>query len=543
MDYAKVVGNAAAQPKVRHDAIPLHHVAQFQGHSVLIDLKAVKPTATKEERFSFLLKDLAVSPADVSEVYVVPTTQLLRVGFRSEAPMLIALEKLRAGAQWAAAGGRKVSGWAIQDLLTKVRINAFPQLVELDLLTTHLSKFGQVISAVRGEEKMIPGALDGSVQVTMKLGPGKTLPQFIYMVDSGLTLCDQLMLYTDQHQRHCYRCGLPSHIGLHCKAAGRARNAPASLWSVLTLPEGVPNPNGTPLPPSGGILSGGLPTGGLNGGPPSGGPALGARPKTRREIVVPFGQSAELPRVDAVEKMERRGVVPVERSNGPLQVDAVDKMESSGVVPVEQPSGSLQVDAVDKMESSGVVPVEQPTGSLQEDDLQETIDDREAAMSSEEQAPSDNYTAGYQEHQTLGSLQLTQASQPSPLPPLPEDDYGLSLGSDPCMNSEVWPSLTTQQFRGETQKRSLSLSPSPSSSPTPNLPGSTSFRSPKTKTRRSRSKKKRGTSAENLSEKREYTREDFLKQKSQKKVEDTSHPAGSRFAILPVDQPDDGSAP
>ncbi len=477
MNYARAIG-IAGPSQVPHDAVPHHHVAKLQGHSLLIDLKAVKPTATADQRMELILNDLAAT--DVKEVYVVPTTQLMRVGFWSAPPCEAALEKLRAGVPWAAAGGRLVTGWAIQDLLTKIRITAVPADLHLSFLTTHLAKFGQVISITRNMLKMIPNATDGSVTVTMKLEAGKVLPQFIYLIDSNNVLCDQLMLYTDQHKRHCYRCGLPSHIGLHCKAAGRAKNAPVGLWSVLELPEGV-DPSTGLRQPSDGQLHGGQPDVSqlprnhpVDDHPTNGQASSGHAKIGKQAIPAKTGQAAKvngplsLPRTqDEPGKME---VVPVELAalGGRPQVDAVDERREE--VPVEQaaPGGQLQVDAVENEDG----PVERPEGQLQD-----------------------------------------------------------------------WPNLALQQFRGEAKKRSLSCSPPSSPSFTP-LPGDTSFRSPKNKSRRSRSNRKKGggqaVDPAKLSPAKPYSKEQFLKaSKPLLQSSLSSFSDASRFDVL-SDQHDDG---
>jgi hypothetical protein len=507
MNYARAIG-IAGPSQVPHDAVPHHHVAKLQGHSLLIDLKAVKPTATADQRMEFILNDLAAT--DVKEVYVVPTTQLMRVGFWSAPPCEAALEKLRAGVPWAAAGGRLVTGWAIQDLLTKIRITAVPADLHLSFLTTHLAKFGQVISITRNMLKMIPNATDGSVTVTMKLEAGKVLPQFIYLIDSNNVLCDQLMLYTDQHKRHCYRCGLPSHIGLHCKAAGRAKNAPVGLWSVLELPEGV-DPSTGLRQPSDGQLHGGqpdvsqLPRSYPVDDHPTGGQVSSGHAKIGQQAIpAKTGQAAKV-----------NG--PVRQKDGPLSLprtqDEPGKME---VVPVELAAlgGRPQVDAVDERREE--VPVEQAAhgGQLQVD----AVDERREEVPVEQAAPG-------------GQLQVDAVENEDGPVERPEGQL------------QDWPNLASQQFRGEAKKRSLSCSPPSSPSFTP-LPGDTSFRSPKNKSRRSRSNRKKGggqaVDPAKLSPAKPYSKEQFLKaSKPLLQPSLSSFSDASRFDVL-SDQHDDG---
>jgi hypothetical protein len=114
MSYAEVAaargGSAPADRLPAAAPTPLHHVAYLQGFAVLIDLRAVKPNLSKEERNQFLLQDLAVDIATVTDVFMVPSTQLLRVGFVAAEPCQAALDKLQAGVPWSATGGAIVYG-------------------------------------------------------------------------------------------------------------------------------------------------------------------------------------------------------------------------------------------------------------------------------------------------------------------------------------------------------------------------------------------------------------------------------------------------
>ncbi len=91
MSYADALNSsrggvaAAARPPAAAPT-PLHLIAYLQGHAVLIDLRAARPNLSKEERNSFLLRDLGINPVDVTDVFMVPSTQLLRVRFHAEGP-------------------------------------------------------------------------------------------------------------------------------------------------------------------------------------------------------------------------------------------------------------------------------------------------------------------------------------------------------------------------------------------------------------------------------------------------------------------------
>jgi hypothetical protein len=102
---------------------PLHHVAYLQGFTVLIDLRAVRPNLTKEEKNQLLLKDLAVDIASITDVFMVPTTQLLRDKFIAVEPCQAALDKLPGGVPWLAAGVTLVYGWSPLDSLYRVHVS------------------------------------------------------------------------------------------------------------------------------------------------------------------------------------------------------------------------------------------------------------------------------------------------------------------------------------------------------------------------------------------------------------------------------------
>jgi hypothetical protein len=50
-------------------------------HVVLVDLRSVRPGLSKEERKIFVLQDLSLNVADITDVSMGQSTQLLQVGF------------------------------------------------------------------------------------------------------------------------------------------------------------------------------------------------------------------------------------------------------------------------------------------------------------------------------------------------------------------------------------------------------------------------------------------------------------------------------
>jgi hypothetical protein len=77
-------GGAAVAARMAPAApLPLHDIAHLQGHAVLIYLHFVHSGIIKEERNVLLLQDLGLNVADITDVFMLPSPQLLCIGFGS----------------------------------------------------------------------------------------------------------------------------------------------------------------------------------------------------------------------------------------------------------------------------------------------------------------------------------------------------------------------------------------------------------------------------------------------------------------------------
>jgi hypothetical protein len=247
MSYADALsgsrgGAAAAARPPAAAPTPLHHIAYLQGHAVLIDLRAARPNLSKEERNSFLLNDLGISPADVADVFMVPSTQLLRVGFHAEGPCSAALAKLQVGVPWAATDGALVYGWSPADSLSRVRVSGCTPHLDTDLVAAHMAQFGRVVQSARGVDRSFGNVFDGVIHFTIQLYNDITLPHFIFIEDEGGHLAERLFVFSDQHRRRCFRCGHTGHVGQFCRTAIKASGATEALWSKMVSPAGAPAP-------------------------------------------------------------------------------------------------------------------------------------------------------------------------------------------------------------------------------------------------------------------------------------------------------------
>jgi hypothetical protein len=228
-------GPRAAQAPQRPPPMPLHHLAYLYGHSFLVDFKAVRSTATKNELADFLLKDLQLPPLDVVSFYVDHVLQHLLVTVESEAVFTAAVDRLHAGVPWAAAGGALTHGWATTENLTAVRVSCIPPFLSTDVVAAHMAQFGRVLHSHRGFNRAFPRAADGVLHLSMHLEDPTLLPGFIQVVDEQGHLAVSLAVHTDGGRRVCYKCGGGNHVGLWCRAASRLSSASPSLWSTLVV--------------------------------------------------------------------------------------------------------------------------------------------------------------------------------------------------------------------------------------------------------------------------------------------------------------------
>ena len=296
MDYAGAARAALAngRPQAPAAHVPLHHLPHLQGgFSLLVDYRAVRPAASKVERADFVLKDLAIPPLEVLLIYVEHATQLLVVTLESEPIYLAALERLRNGVPWGAAGDALVYGCSTLDSITSVRVSNIPRGLSTEFVLAHMQQFGRILRHAVGRDRLFPRAGDAVLHLTMQLDDPELLPQYITVVDSQGALAESLAVHTDAQRRLCSRCGRAGHFAQRCKAGTRSPDAPPSIWSVLLAPPPPPGSQplhasppevpqqGSPPGPSGGRsgpsagppagTSGGLP--GPSAGPPAGPPA------------------------------------------------------------------------------------------------------------------------------------------------------------------------------------------------------------------------------------------------------------------------------
>jgi hypothetical protein len=242
MDYSAAAqrgqGQQRSQDRREGTQQPLYHLPYLFQKTVIIDVKSVKPTATRNELADFVLQCLPVQPMDVVSVYTDHVSQHLFVTVDTDNVFEATLDALRTGVAWAAAGGALVYGWSTEEALTQVRVSSVPPYLSTEAVVSHMAAFGRVVRVSRSGHRLFPRAADGVIHLSMHLTHPDTLPAFLQLLDEGGHLAASLAVHTDGRRRHCYKCG-GNHIAMWCRASGRSAGSSTSLWSTIRVTPAV----------------------------------------------------------------------------------------------------------------------------------------------------------------------------------------------------------------------------------------------------------------------------------------------------------------
>jgi hypothetical protein len=90
---------------------------------------------------------------------------------------------------------------------------------------------------------MFPSAYDGVVHFNLQLLEGITLPNFLAIREEGRSLLNVAYVFSDLHQKVCFRCGQLAHLGQYRRAMVKPMVDQGPVWSFLDVPAHQPQPS------------------------------------------------------------------------------------------------------------------------------------------------------------------------------------------------------------------------------------------------------------------------------------------------------------
>ena len=214
--------------------LPSHCAPCLQKQAIFVDLRIAQPDYTQSERDDFLCKDLGLTEEDVQEIFLDPSTLLLRIVLSSEDLYTATLARLSAGVPWTATG-RTVYGWPTAAPLHPIRLSGVPKSFPISEIIAHFREFGDVSRIYQTCDKQWTSACSGVVKLSVRVAPGKVLPHFVEVLGQDGVLVERFAIHSETHRRYCFRCGSSGHLGPFCRASSYSKTAPPGLWSSLRL--------------------------------------------------------------------------------------------------------------------------------------------------------------------------------------------------------------------------------------------------------------------------------------------------------------------
>ena len=192
------------------------------------------------EWMDFLEKDAGIDLKDVSDALQHSITGHLLIQVPSEEKYKEILKKAEDGVQWTKYN-RRVYGWSAGEETLKVHLHNVLHDSDLEKAIEVISRHGTVINREVHHYKQAPMIRNGIVTLTMRVGPEAEMPEFIYEESCGNTI----QVFSDKHQRSCWRCLGKGHIAAFCQRPVRTQETAehSNTWAKI-----VAGPTPAPLP-------------------------------------------------------------------------------------------------------------------------------------------------------------------------------------------------------------------------------------------------------------------------------------------------------
>jgi hypothetical protein len=185
----------------------------------------------------FLLCDLGINPANVTDIFMVPPHN----SFMSESMLMGPAWLPSPSCRWESPGLPQRELWSTggcqrPSCLGYVFLAAHPTLTQTVWRPT--CQFVRVVQSARGVDHSFGNVFNGVIHFTIQLHNNITLPHFIDIEDKGGHLAECLFVFSDQHRRCCF-C---FHVGQFCCAVIKASGIFEALWNKIVLSAGDPAP-------------------------------------------------------------------------------------------------------------------------------------------------------------------------------------------------------------------------------------------------------------------------------------------------------------
>ena len=187
------------------------------------------------EWMEFLEKDAGVDLKNITDALQHSITGYLLIQVPDEGVYKSILRKAEDGVVWSKYDVR-VYGWSAGEETTKVHLHNVLQESDLNAAIEEMSKHGTIINKEVHHYKQARHIRNGIVTLTMRVKAGAEMPGFIYEEEAGNTI----EVYSDKHERACWRCLGKGHIAAFCKKPVKTQETASRTTTWAKIVAGTP---------------------------------------------------------------------------------------------------------------------------------------------------------------------------------------------------------------------------------------------------------------------------------------------------------------
>jgi len=201
-------------------------------NTVCIDINDGHPGSKcpTKDWVGFIKDDLKIKADDLVECQLHSITNFLLIKLKTQELYNSVLENISKGVLWRKFNST-VFGWSTTENLANVKVINLTVHINTSKVLKKMEEYGKIIHSKLGTHKDLPGVLDGSLHLKMKLRQGVTLPSFIEVDSMG----ENLQVFSDFSERVCFKCTKKGHIAPFCKfkSMNAAQKAKSTSWASI----------------------------------------------------------------------------------------------------------------------------------------------------------------------------------------------------------------------------------------------------------------------------------------------------------------------